>query len=458
MCGREIGALKTGPGIADALTDMVAPHHDGLDGEAGFGLIEVLVSALILILVSLGTYTALDAASATSGSNRNRTLANEVAQQDQERLRAFRAVDISNYSSTRSQLASGVTFTVTSKADWITDSSGAESCASGQSNANYVRITSTVSWPNMRGIDPVVLSSLMAPPNGSFSATQGTLAVQVIDRNGVGIPNVPVSISGATSLSDTTNSLGCVLWGYLPEGNYTRTVNVAGLVDQDGNAPSVKTVGVIGQQSTTDTVMLDQAGSIKASFDTIPSGKPVQATLSDTFTIKHPSMSPPNYEVFGTAGTFGANVTASPLFPFSSQYQAYSGNCTGADPTVYGVAPTYVTVNPNVQSTVTLREPALNVVIKRGAAVYPNAHLRVTATAAGCSGTTTMKSNNSGLLIPATAALTTLDPGLPYGDYNVCADDGSRSVKVTGIKNEFAAGSAVTTLTIPTTGATGTCP
>jgi Tfp pilus assembly protein PilV len=443
---------------ADALTVMLAALNDAHEAEAGFGLIEVLVSAIILILVSLGTYSALDAASATSGSNRNRTLGNEVAQQDQERLRSFRAVDIANYSSTRTQVSAGVTFTIASKADWITDSSGTESCASGSAAANYVRISSTVSWPNMRGVDPIVLSSLMAPPNGSFSATQGTLAVQVIDRNGVGLPNVPVSISGATSLSDTTNSDGCVLWGGLPAGNYTRTVNVAGLVDQDGNSPSVKTVGVIGQQSTTDTVMLDTAGSIKAAFDTVPSGQAAQATLSDTFTIKHPSMSAPSYEVFGTAGTFGTNVTATPLFPFTSQYQAYSGNCTGADPTLYGVAPTYVTVNPAAQTAVTLREPALNVVVKRGSAVYPNAHVRLTAKAAGCSGTTTLKSNNAGLLIPTTSALTALDPGVPYGDYDVCADDGTRSIKVTGIQNRVAAGSAVTTLTIPTTGTSGICP
>lgn len=437
---------------------MLRALYDGRHAEQGFGLIEVLVSAVILILVSLGTYSALDAASATSGSNRNRTLANEVAQQDQERLRSFRAVDIANYSSTRTQTSTGVIFTITSKADWITDSSGAAACSSGSAAANYVKISSTVSWPNMRGVDPVVLSSLMAPPNGSFSATQGTLGIQVIDRNGNGLPDVPVSISGPTSLSDTTNSTGCVLWGALPAGNYTRTVNVGGLVDQDGNSPSVKTVGVIGQQTTTDTVMLDTAGSMKASFDTVPSGKPVQATTSDTMTIKHPSMSAPSYEVFGTAGTFGANVTATPLFPFSSPYQAYAGNCTGADPTAYGVTPTYVTVLPGAQAAVTLREPALNVVVKRSSAVYANAHVRVTAKAAGCSGTTTMKSNNAGLLIPTTSALTALDPGMPYGDYDVCADDGTRKISVAGIQDRVAAGSAVTTLTIPTTGAAGICP
>lgn len=454
----RIHRLKAGRPTSDDLTAMLLAHRDALGAESGFGLIEVLVSALILAVVSLGTYAALDSASATSGSDRNRTLANEVAQQDQERLRAFRAVDISNYSAARTQVSAGVSFTVASKADWITDSSGTASCAAGTAKASYVRITTTVSWPNMRGVDPIVLSSLMAPPNGSFSADQGSLAIQVIDRNGNGIPNVPVSISGAKSLSDTTNSGGCVLWGYLPSGNYTRTATAGGLVDQDGNSPSIRTVGVIGQQTTIDTVQLDTAGSIRATFDTVPNGVAAQSTLVDTITVKHPSMSPPNLKVFGTTGTFGANLTATPLFPFTSQYQAYAGSCTGADPTNYGVAPTYVSVNPGAQSAVTLREPALNLLVKRGSVAYAGAHLRVTATAPGCTGTVTMRSNNAGKLIPLSLPLTGLDPGMPYGDYTVCADDGTHAVTVAGIQNRAAAGSAVTTLTIPTTGATGTCP
>ena len=63
-------------------------------------------------------------------------------------------------------------------------------------------------------------------------------------------------------------------------------------------------------------------------------------------------------------------------------------------------------------------------------------------------------------LLNSSAKLT--NPGLPYGDYQVCADDnnGSSSRRIISgtIQNRSPAGTALQTLTIPTSGTSGPCP
>ena len=58
-------------------------------------------------------------------------------------------------------------------------------------------------------------------------------------------------------------------------------------------------------------------------------------------------------------------------------------------------------------------------------------------------------------LLNATGTL--INPGMPYGDYQVCVSDGSKKVVSSTIQDRVATGTAVTTLTI-VTGATGTSP
>src|SRR4051794_38502137 len=58
-------------------------------GESGFALIEVMMSALLVAIVSVGVLAGIDASSATSGSTKARGIAASIAQDDQERLRTM---------------------------------------------------------------------------------------------------------------------------------------------------------------------------------------------------------------------------------------------------------------------------------------------------------------------------------------------------------------------------------
>ena len=179
-----------------------ALRHD----QSGFGLIEVVVSSMLLVLVASGVYLGLDGASATSGVNKHRSVASEIAQQDQDRMRAMAVNELSNYRATNDHESRPASPTRSPRARAGSPTAPAPaSCTSGQAQAHYLRISSSVTWPNMT-IQPVTVESVVAPPAGSFGTNHGSLAVQVRDRNGNGVPGVSVALSGPQTYTDTTNA------------------------------------------------------------------------------------------------------------------------------------------------------------------------------------------------------------------------------------------------------------
>ena len=58
--------------------------------QAGFALIEVIVSAAVLAIVALAVFSGIDGATASTARERARAVAASLAEQDQERLRSYR--------------------------------------------------------------------------------------------------------------------------------------------------------------------------------------------------------------------------------------------------------------------------------------------------------------------------------------------------------------------------------
>ncbi len=98
-----------------------------------------------------------------------------------------------------------VNYSVTSRADWVRDTTGAtQSCTNDSTQADYLKISSTIT-SNVVGtaIKPVTVSSIVAPPVGAFAANQGTLAVKVVDSRSNAVVGMNVSITGARNLVAT---------------------------------------------------------------------------------------------------------------------------------------------------------------------------------------------------------------------------------------------------------------
>ena len=94
--------------------------------EAGFGLIEAIVAAAVLAVLALGVLAGIDGAASSAGREKARAVAASLAEQDQERMRAMRAVDLPEYRRTLADRTSaGSTYTVVSEADWVSDATAA---------------------------------------------------------------------------------------------------------------------------------------------------------------------------------------------------------------------------------------------------------------------------------------------------------------------------------------------
>ena len=382
-----------------------ALRHD----ESGFGLIEVVVSSMLLVLVSSGVYLGLDGANATSAVNKHRSLATEIAQQDQDRMRAMAVTELSNYRATSTQRVGAVTYTIASSASWITDDTGTASCTSGQARAHYLRIASSITWPSMR-IRPVTVESVVAPPAGSFSTNQGSLAVQVRDRNGTGVPGVSVALSGPQTYSDTTNEIGCVLWGFLPVGNYTVSLSKQGYVDPSANPAPSRAAGVVGESTSTVAFDYDLGGQIRATYESVDSstGRLVAANgLAFTALTSHLAVP---LTPFGD-GAPHSSYTSGLVFPFTDPYGVYAGSCAGAAPTLYGNPAQLALVQPGAVTAVSVREPPVDLFVTQGGRPVQGATVKLTGTGSGCGPLSSRTTGSDGYMT---------DRALPYGPYDVC--------------------------------------
>lgn len=338
----------------------------GAADDAGFTLIEILVSALIVALISAAVADGLIASAHLSGTERQRSQADQLAQQDQERLKGLSDQQLQGLSQTRTVKLDGYSYTVTSNATFE-DTSGASTCSSGR--AAYFKVTSTASWP----------------PSGSMTeesiirrTVDGGLRVQVDDQSGVNpLAGVPVTATmGASTATGATDPNGCFVFTGMSPGNYNVGVAAAGYVDKDGNSspPGISaTVAATGIAPTNTTpLIIGQGGSITASF--------TSNTATSAFTV-------PGYHLsyFGSLGNShmssavvlgsGAPVTSiatatSHLFPFTSfvgstynytgNYQVWAGNCASEQPLVAPAGIDLATVTPGSAVSATVGEPALD--------------------------------------------------------------------------------------------------
>jgi Tfp pilus assembly protein PilV len=393
-----------GPQPGSSLRDRCA-------GEGGWALIETMVSAVLLIAITIAVASSLDTASRATAENKGRSVAATLAEQDQERMRAMTVTQLSNYHPAAQSIATpdGATYSVASRSDWIRDSTNApESCSSNNTQPDYLRITSTVTSAVVgTDIQPVVQRSVVAPPVGALGPNQGTFSVKMLDGASNPVPNFGVSAaSSSNSYSDVTNSLGCAVFGYIPSGKtYTATASQSGYVDPDGNASATASAVVNAGKVTNVQLSYARAGSIVATLTgPAPSSSGIMIAQS-----KWSSTAPRAWPA--TAGQ--TSVTATGLFPFStSNYSVYAGTCAAADPSLNGgTAPTAL-VTPNGTTPVTVKLPPITVTVKKSGTTPASADIKLTASGSGCTDTTT---------VTTTTGTATIK--MPYGTYDVCADD-----------------------------------
>jgi type II secretory pathway pseudopilin PulG len=387
-----------------------------LASERGSLLVEVMVGALILAIATVAVLDGLDGAQATGRVNKERSVSATLAQQDIERLRAYPITALSNFSQTRTVSVAGVQYSVVSETEWVRDASGVLNCTDDTAQADYLKISSTVRSP--RQTTPVEEVSLLTPAAGSFSTTAGTLVVKITNRDGAALGGVTVSLSGPGSYSDTTNSEGCAIFGYIPAGNYD--VDVPGRVTWGGDNSSTSQVAVVAAKTSLKQLEMETPASLRAHFQR-PDGS---AAVWNALQVANAKL-PGGTRDF-TAGSPVTAIDATGLFPFLDGYGVYAGTCAKNNPSFW--EPTYfqtsgkgfITLDPgDFLTDVNVEMGVLTVNVKNSSSPAANMAGALVTARQGDSGT--------GCTVDALMSQGTTDTAgnvtfvLPFGTYRLCA-------------------------------------
>ncbi len=328
-------------------------------------MVEVLMGMLLLAMATFAVINGLEGAQATGKTNKQRSVSAALAQQDIERLRAYPITSLSNFTQSRAVNIAGVNYTVESKTEWIRDSTDALNCTDQTGEADYVKISSTVKSPAQ--INPVKEVSLLTPAAGSLSETNGTLAVKVTDRNGVGRSGVGVTLSGPTNFSKATNSLGCAVFDYIPVAVYG--VAVPGMVTWAGEGAPNSTATVVGGKTSLKQVEVEPPASLRALLE-----KP-DGSLATWNSIQVANAKLPGGAKSFTVPTATTSIDGTGLFPFLDGFGVYAGTCSRNNPAFHQSnyfqtsGKGYVILNPgDVLTQVHVQMGVLNVNVKNSTA------------------------------------------------------------------------------------------
>lgn len=388
-----------------------------LAAERGSVLIEVLVGTILLALTTAAVLDGLDGAQRTGLENKNRSAAATLAQQDIERLRSLPPTVLANLSQTRTVTVGGIDYTVVSSASWVRDASGLVSCTTDETEAEYMKLSSTVTAPASAD-RPVTETSLLTPPLGAFDDDTGTAAVKLTDRDGEPLSDVTVDLEGPSLHSATTNDVGCAIFAFVEADEWTASVD-GDLVTWNGESPAESEVTVAAGKTGLTEIQLDDPGSLRASFVT-PSGAPSQWSSISVANAKLPN----GYKSF-TPGAMAASKDAGSLFPFQDGYGVFAGTCEANNPAVwdsdyfetsgYG----FVLLDPgDLLKTVQVVVPQLTLTVQRtgsnidGAQIYA----KQVDTTYDCDSVV----YNSGVVTFAAVASKEFQIPLPFGRYQLC--------------------------------------
>jgi type II secretory pathway pseudopilin PulG len=351
------------------------PVHSSSEG--GFMLIEVLISAMLVVLIGVGVFTGLAGANHATVNERRNAQATVVAQQDEERLRGLPVEELTQIGSTTHNVAengmcvegstgawkywngaatiscealtapfkgatyTGAVFTVKSSAEFVTASKEALTCETEKGTTDYIETTSSVTWPSIGTHAPINQSSLVAVPKS------GTLIVKVTNRNNEAVPGATVeaydpATATTPTATETTPASGCVVFGDLAEGTAKAVASKEEWIAKNGKTkPESPSVTITTTKPAEASLVLQEPGEIEAKFVN-SSNQPVE---SSTFVAHQNEMGSPPFSVGGEAGKVATSALLGKLFPFvtpghpftNSPYIIYAGDCEANKPAAMGI-------------------------------------------------------------------------------------------------------------------------
>ena len=384
-------------------------------------LLEVVISALLVGLIAIGTFSAFDAAGKSTAVSRAHAQATVIAQQDEEHLRGLTTTQLAQLGSEETARAengdcleevsgawrywskgttsfcenptglsgtaySATVFTVTSSASYVAAEKGSEkaafTCEKTGGAASYLQTTSSVSWPSLGTRPPVSQSSIVTVP------TSGVLLVKVLNQNNEAVEGATVTVTG-TGVNSTqiTPTSGCVIIGGLPAETVQVDAYKSSWVDGQGKSPPPAGPVTITTTSVSEkTFNIGEPGTIVAGFES--NGTIVGVTSDTVYALQTEMKSPTDY-VDGTAGAYASSITLKGieekgLYPFvkvgkpagEAPYTVFAGDCEANNPakvteTGEKIKDRTAWVKPNEPVAVKVEVPAVNLTVYEGTSTTP---------------------------------------------------------------------------------------
>ena len=481
------------------LARLLATSHCVAPGsQDGFLLIEVMISALLLGLISVATFTGLQAVNASDTNQRFHNEAVLLAVQSQEALRSDPVTALERLVSASyvySKTIDGTTYKITQGAKELNGSGNPTACTvtehSSYTAPNF-RVTSQVTWNEIKNDHPVEESSIITPPTGSsLEVDVGNAPTPTAGIAGVTAVVTYAALETGTSvkLEGTTGSAGCVLFtGVRSTSAKVEIVEKPNFVTPSGaiKVPTAE-VSIAPNLTTHDQVTYNEGGAITAKFTyqgkTEYAGKLVKG---DTFIASNDEMliSPEliegssqyvepyesggeeryavktgNYQQEATTAK-GARYAHGDLFPFpSSKWYVYAGDCSANNPltvTSKVVNPGEGTVNAGATTTVEVPLSYVKLEAHKGTEKHPSTELAkeaypVKITDLSCTEATPTPStpdNATGVLYTHTQNTTTAgvleNSFQPFGKFEICVKVASGRKDRFEYTNSTVTGSAFT--------------
>jgi len=387
-------------------------------------LIEVVISALVVGLIVVGTFTGFNVINRASADQRHHSQAALLAAQSQEQLRSDPATALDALESTPhiyKQTVEGTTYTITQEATPVGSAGTTSGCSASNATAQsgaYIQIASSVTWPQLGKRTPIKQATLIAPPTGSdleVDVTNGATPPVGVAGVTASATFTPEEATTPTTIQGTTGTAGCVVFTGIPATS--ALVSIAekpGYVTPNGElkVPN-KEIKLAPNITTHYPVTYNQAGKITAEYTykgktewEHPNNASInikEKVVSDTFTaynVKIPAE--PKFEVgtpennfeYKTVGeeeeykalttlvskssttAHGAKFTGGNLFPFSEKWQVYAGDCPAnsvesVTETTEKLSNSTVVVTPGGNLTVTVPLSYVTLNVKKGTAAKP---------------------------------------------------------------------------------------
>jgi type II secretory pathway pseudopilin PulG len=411
------------------LTAVVRP--DGDDDEAGFSLVEIVIALTVLMVLATAVSITLLDGLQISKLGRQRVAASNLAAREAEIVRnqfsssdasalavaAAGAVDNANpLSGSGPSVVDGTAYTVHRDVQWLPTGNGDSACDGGSLvNHPSLRVTVSVTWPDMGSAKPVRVETLLTPPKGTLgSTTIAFVAAKVQNAAGLAAPGVTVEATGpGGSFTHTTDGSGCAVFQVGAAGTYTIVMNMSGWVDQTGAENSTKTTVVSAGQLARMSLTYDRAASMDISL-VADSEYPIPSPLP---AVNYLRPNVPESSARQVLNSLTMTTRVSGLWPQTDGYAAWSGGCNDSDPAgvpTSGSRSAPVVIGPGAVGVVEARLAPVDITVATdtGATV---AGAAITATSLNCPTTAADRQ----LTLGTTDATGHLKVSLPYGQWQL---------------------------------------